>query len=51
MAADLITLLQSCGQEVEPNLTQLALDFSLGLVDLAAEAEQDEADPNASTRK
>lgn len=41
MAADLITLLKSCGQEIEPNLSQLAIDYSLGLVDLAAEEQND----------
>jgi hypothetical protein len=43
MTADLIQLLKSCGQLVEPNLEQLAADYSLGLVDISAETLEDDS--------
>lgn len=37
MVGDLVDLLRSCGQEVEPNLEQLASDYRDGMVDLSQE--------------
>ena len=37
MVGDLVDLLKSCGQAVEPNLEQLAADYKNGLVDLSQE--------------
>lgn len=42
MAADLVKLLQSCGQDIEPNLLALSEEFGRGNFDETETAEGEE---------
>ncbi|CAE7564400.1 DBP10 [Symbiodinium microadriaticum] len=44
LAEDLMSLLRSCGQLVEPNLERLVSDYQNGLIDVSAEEEAAEDD-------
>lgn len=47
LAEDLVSLLRTCGQVVEPNLEQLVSDYKNGLIDVTAE--EGEADMQESS--